>query len=98
MPDTIPNMSFLEHFGVFLEPFGAKNHRNRLEVRVTATDRAHARKMCFFELLVSELCQGFSSVSFHAMIRAGHWLDRPGGQFVILLPPAGCSKRPAGGN
>eukprot|EP00661_Eupelagonemidae_sp_cell13_P005310 gene5310-biopygen23686 len=76
----MPRMSFLEHFGAFLEPFGAKTTKiaskyasqRRVYARslqlMVHTDRAHARKMRFFERLVPESGQGFSSFSLHAII------------------------------
>eukprot|EP00661_Eupelagonemidae_sp_cell13_P012768 gene12768-biopygen4966 len=74
----------LEHFGsifgAFLEPKTTKiasKHAPQRRVYARSVqkgpidDRAHARKMRFFERLVPESCQGFSSLSLHAMIRDG---------------------------
>eukprot|EP00661_Eupelagonemidae_sp_cell13_P016793 gene16793-biopygen12833 len=71
----------LEHFGsifgAFLEPKTTKiasKHAPQRRVYARSVqkgpidDRAHARKMRFFERLVPESGQGFSSLSLHAMI------------------------------
>eukprot|EP00661_Eupelagonemidae_sp_cell13_P008341 gene8341-biopygen4623 len=81
MPDTIQEWHAEDViFEAFLEHFGDKNHKiaskhapQRRDYACSVQkcpidDRAHARKMRFFERLVSESRQGFSSLSLHAMI------------------------------